>query len=174
MPCFDKKLESSRKDFINKDTGVKDVDCVLSTLELEELIEMYFKDFSQIEESDLDNIFQEDTYTHRGGGSGGYLEYLLVHAAKNLFGYDLEEKDIVYKQIKNTDFKELSFEVNGECKLRFAYAYGFRNIQNIVQKIKKNNCHYQYIEIMACPSGKWAYLRTLFFILIKRRNPTIC
>lgn len=31
MPCFDKKLESSRKDFFNEFHQSKDVDCVLST-----------------------------------------------------------------------------------------------------------------------------------------------
>ena len=38
-------------------------------------------------------------------------------------------------------------------RLRFAYAYGFRNIQNIVQKLKRNKCDYDFVEIMACPSG---------------------
>lgn len=34
-----------------------------------------------------------------------------------------------------------------------AKCYGFRNIQNIVQKIKRQKCPFDYIEIMACPSG---------------------
>ena len=34
-----------------------------------------------------------------------------------------------------------------------ALAYGFRNIQNIVQKIKRGKCPYHFVEIMACPSG---------------------
>ena len=37
--------------------------------------------------------------------------------------------------------------------LRFAAAYGFRNIQNLVQKLKRGRCLYHYVEIMACPSG---------------------
>ena len=37
--------------------------------------------------------------------------------------------------------------------LRFARAYGFRNIQTIVNKIKRGNCPYDFVEIMACPSG---------------------
>lgn len=32
-------------------------------------------------------------------------------------------------------------------------AYGFRNIQNIVQKLKRGRCNYHFIEVMACPSG---------------------
>lgn len=81
------------------------------------------------------------------------MEYVLKYAAKSLFDYDLNRDQIVYKQIKNVDFKEAILEINGECKMKFAYAYGFRNIQNIVQKLKKKLCQYQYIEIMACPSG---------------------
>jgi iron only hydrogenase large subunit-like protein len=37
--------------------------------------------------------------------------------------------------------------------LTFAYAYGFRNIQNIIRKIKSKKEQYHMIEIMACPSG---------------------
>ena len=44
-------------------------------------------------------------------------------------------------------------DVNGEDQLTFAFAYGFRNIQNIVQKIKRKKCSYHFVEIMACPSG---------------------
>jgi len=34
-----------------------------------------------------------------------------------------------------------------------AKCYGFKNIQKIVQLIKKNKCVYLYVEIMACPGG---------------------
>ena len=37
--------------------------------------------------------------------------------------------------------------------LRFAAAYGFRNIQTLVRKIKRKACEYDYVEIMACPSA---------------------
>lgn len=37
--------------------------------------------------------------------------------------------------------------------LRFAIANGFRNIQNIVQKLKRGKSVYHFVEIMACPSG---------------------
>ena len=32
-------------------------------------------------------------------------------------------------------------------------AYGFRNIQTLVQKMKRHACDYDFVEIMACPSG---------------------
>jgi iron only hydrogenase large subunit-like protein len=90
-------------------------------------------------------------YTHSGGGSGGYLENVLFYAAKEIFNYNLTE--IKYEVLKNQDFKETSLVIDGETKLKFVIAYGFRNIQNIVQKLKKGSCSYQFIEIMACPSG---------------------
>jgi len=37
--------------------------------------------------------------------------------------------------------------------LKFAAAYGFRNIQNIMMNIKRGKCDYDYIELMACPKG---------------------
>lgn len=37
--------------------------------------------------------------------------------------------------------------------LRFAAVYGFRNIQTLVRKMKTRRCEYDYVEVMACPSG---------------------
>ncbi|MCP9258792.1 Cytosolic Fe-S cluster assembly factor NARFL [Dirofilaria immitis] len=37
--------------------------------------------------------------------------------------------------------------------LTVAKCYGFRNIQNQVQRLKRSKCDYDYVEIMACPSG---------------------
>lgn len=54
---------------------------------------------------------------------------------------------------RNADFKEVVIETEGKPTLKFAQAYGFRNIQNIVQKIKRKKCDYHFVEIMACPSG---------------------
>lgn len=36
------------------------------------------------------------------------------------------------KTLRNADFQEVSLEHNGRTLLRFALAYGFRNIQTIV------------------------------------------
>lgn len=54
---------------------------------------------------------------------------------------------------RNKDFQEVTLEKEGQVLLRFAVAYGFRNIQNLVQKLKRGRCPYHYVEVMACPSG---------------------
>lgn len=56
-------------------------------------------------------------------------------------------------KFRNPDFKEASLTVNDEVVLRFAIANGFKNIQNIMQKMKRGKVQYDFIEIMACPSG---------------------
>lgn len=35
----------------------------------------------------------------------------------------------------------------------FARAYGFRNIQNVVRRLKNGKSHYHFVELMACPGG---------------------
>lgn len=62
--------------------------------------------------------------------------------------------------------KEATLEVDGVVVLRFAIANGFRNIQNLVQKLKSKRCPYDYVEVMACPSGKLFLF--LFSILISK------
>lgn len=54
---------------------------------------------------------------------------------------------------RNPDFREVTLEKDGQEVLRFAIANGFRNIQNLVQKLKRGKSPYHYVEVMACPSG---------------------
>ncbi len=57
---------------------------------------------------------------------------------------------------RNKDFQEVTLEKDGQVLLRFAAVYGFRNIQNLVQKLKRGKSPYHFVEVMACPSGqKW-------------------
>jgi iron only hydrogenase large subunit-like protein len=86
--------------------------------------------------------------------SNGYLEYIFRRAAKEVFGVAIDRREpLKFIQGKNKDIKECLLEVDGKPLLRFAAAYGFRNIQNIIRNIKRGKCDYDYVEIMACPGG---------------------
>ncbi|CAF0718824.1 unnamed protein product [Adineta ricciae] len=159
QPCYDKKLEASRQDFYNEQRQQYDIDCVISTGEFEKwLVEEQF-DPECSSELDYDKPYtmkdenDQMILTHRGSGSGGYLDYVFRSAAKDLFHIDMDDKSLEFKVTRNQDFRETVLTVDGQVQLRFAYAYGFRNIQNIVQKLKRNKCEYDFVEIMACPSG---------------------
>eukprot|EP01132_Coremiostelium_polycephalum_P001547 gene1547-1954_t len=162
MPCYDKKLEASRNDFYSDIYKTKDVDCVLSTTEILDLLKEKQVDFETLEETSLgvdgdnnssiySNIVNNEIVYGIEGSSGGYLEYIFKYAAKELFGVVVDK--VEYKVGRNPDFKETTLEVDGKKVLTFAQAYGFRNIQNIVRKIKMGKFEYDFVEIMACPSG---------------------
>ncbi|KAL7979080.1 hypothetical protein Chor_015104 [Crotalus horridus] len=68
-------------------------------------------------------------------------------------GVSLLEVDPMPLDNINKDFQEVTLEKDGQTLLHFALAYGFRNIQNFVQKLKRGKLPYHYIEVMACPSG---------------------
>jgi iron only hydrogenase large subunit-like protein len=160
MPCYDKKLEAVRSEFESIVDGaiIRDVDCVLATVELEQLIEDKIKAKSIDEYITRGTVDGEEVYTHGGGGSGGYLEAILRHIARVKYGLELAQ--IEYTPIRrNKDFLETVVKVEGDVVLRFAKAYGFRSIQNLVSRLKQSKVNFDYVEVMACPvSG--------FFIII--------
>ncbi|XP_075686699.1 cytosolic iron-sulfur assembly component 3 [Rhinoderma darwinii] len=155
MPCYDKKLEASRPDFFNQEYETRDVDCVITTGEVMRILEQEGISLPDVNPCPLDTQFSSavdnEPLGHEGGGSGGYLEHIFKYAAQELFGLHVDE--IKYKPLKNKDFQEVTLEKDGEVLLQFALAYGFRNIQNLVQKLKRGRCAYHYVEVMACPSG---------------------
>jgi len=157
MPCYDKKLEASRDDFYNDIFRTRDVDCVLTSGEIIDIIKEKAIDFVQLEESVIDplftNISAEGQLFGISGGAGGYLEYIFKYAAKELFNVVVDK--IEYKTTRNADLKTTTLEVGGTPVLTFVAAYGFKNIQNVVRKMQSKtlNVPYHFVEIMACPSA---------------------
>ncbi|MBN3303906.1 NARFL factor, partial [Amia calva] len=143
MPCYDKKLEASRPDFYIDESQTREVDCVITSGEVLKMLEQEGLSLADVDSAPLDTL--------AGGGSGGYLHHIFTHAAKTIFGEEV--KELKYKTLKNKDFQEVTLEKDGAVLLRFALAYGFRNIQNLVQKLKRGKSHYHFVEVMACPSG---------------------
>jgi len=155
MSCYDKKLEASRDSSLIDDAQLPEVDCVLATVEIMQLITEQHIDFESLPESPLNPKFHNvDEFGHLcgmyGGTSGGYLEFIFRYAAKQI--WNIEVDTIKYSNIRN-DFTEVTLEQNGKTLLKFARANGFRTIQNIVRRIKISKCEYDFIEIMACPGG---------------------
>ncbi|KAL6542638.1 hypothetical protein OROMI_024240 [Orobanche minor] len=156
MPCYDTKLEASREDFVfhldSDAEAITEVDSVLTTGEVLDLIKMKSIDFTALEESPVEKLLssvdEEGNLYGVPGSSGGYADTI----AKMLFKKEIEGP-LEYKTIRNADFGEVTLEVEGKIVLRFALCYGFRNLRNVVTKIKSGKCEYHFLEIMACPSG---------------------
>lgn len=153
-PCYDRKMEALREDYYTELLNCRDVDCVLTSGEVMQIMEQRNISIKDVEEPPLENVFGGTTcqfVRHEGTSSDGYLAHVFRHAAKELFGMEVQE--ITYKTLKNKDFQEVCLEKDGETVLRFAAAYGFRNIQNMVLKLRKGKFHYHFVEVLACPGG---------------------
>ncbi|KAL2630521.1 hypothetical protein R1flu_015207 [Riccia fluitans] len=164
MPCYDKKLEASRDDFlfaVDRTRGdgqvrIPEVDAVLTSGEILDLMESKQVDFLSLEEAPLDrlltNLDESDHLFGVLGGSGGYVDTVFRYASRTLFGKEITGQ-LDYRTLRNSDFREVTLEHEGKVVLRFALAYGFRNIQTVVRKIKAGKMEYDYVEVMACPAG---------------------
>lgn len=56
MPCYDKKLEASRPDFFLDEFDTREVDCVLTTGEIEKMFQEQNIDFTQVPEAQVDDM----------------------------------------------------------------------------------------------------------------------
>lgn len=58
----------------------------------------------------LTNVDEEGHLYGVSGGSGGYAETVFRHAAKTLFGKEIEEP-LEFRSMRNSDFREVTLEV---------------------------------------------------------------
>jgi iron only hydrogenase large subunit-like protein len=172
MPCFDKKLEAARDDFFNPSagpSGTRDVDCVLSSGEVLQLLEQRgcatlaaAPECQPDTEPPYSALLPGSDGGTRGfryaspGASGGCADYVFRHAAKELFGVDIPPGPLPWvatRNGRNPDLQELSLEQGGRAVLTFARCYGFKNIQNVIRRVKSGTTKYHFVEVMACPGG---------------------
>ncbi|KAL4977547.1 cytosolic Fe-S cluster assembly factor nar1 [Aspergillus desertorum] len=159
MPCFDKKLEASREELTDAawnrlsagepNTPVRDVDCVITSRELLSLASsrgislpnLPMKSLSQssllpFPDLALDAfLFPKKSFSRQkfaAGTSGGYLHNVLLTFQTRNPG-----SEIVTQRGRNADVVEYTLmSAGGDPILKAARYYGFRNIQNLVRKLK--------------------------------------
>ncbi len=138
MPCYDKKLEASRSDFYNDVYSTRDVDCVITTGELELLLREHGWDLSLPVPSE--NVRSESHFcefpellAHPGTSSGSYLSTLVST-------FSSSETELSTKTIRSSDYEEftVSKKQTKEVLFRGARCYGFRNLQNVVRKVGRD------------------------------------
>ena len=155
MPCHDKKIEASRPEYALEDG--REVDCVLTTGELQTLLDENGYNLVDGAEHDLLGGFSVNDGafgTATGSGSGGYADYVLRVAARELLNVEIDEATPLQwvKASRSGDMRSVTVEGDGKT-LRFACAYGFRSLQSLLRKMRRGECAYDYIELMACPGG---------------------
>ncbi|OAA37324.1 iron hydrogenase [Beauveria brongniartii RCEF 3172] len=205
MPCFDKKLEASREELTDEvwarsgrpGRGVRDVDCVITSKEVLMLAESRGLDFFKLSQEPPRPgmapfpdptlhkfLFRQDAQPPSpsssvsvpntplaAGSSGGLLYHILQSRAAQTPGSEIQ-----FIKGRNADVVEYVVSVQGEAVFKAARYYGFRNIQNLVRRLKparpsrmpggkpfgsarrptggkSATLEYSYVEVMACPGG---------------------
>ncbi|HLV09827.1 MAG TPA: [FeFe] hydrogenase, group A, partial [Halanaerobiales bacterium] len=145
MPCTAKKFEAHRPEMDG------DVDYVLTTRELAQMIKMAGIDMTSLEETEYDRIMGVSSgAADIFGASGGVMEAALRTAYELITGNELENLD--FEAVRGTSgIKEAEVEIGG-LKLKAAVANGLGNVRKLMEKIKAGE-QYHFVELMACPGG---------------------
>ncbi|KAM3159429.1 Cytosolic Fe-S cluster assembly factor NAR1 [Lachancea thermotolerans] len=150
MPCFDKKLEASRKD------GEGEVDCVITPREFATMLQEQDLKLTDFLTSTDETVLKQscsppgwDISVHwasnEGSASGGYAYQYILHQ-KSLHPGSC----ISTITGKNSDLKEFRLmDVSNENVIASSSElYGFRNIQNMVRKLTSSGSASRNIKVL--------------------------
>ncbi|OPJ64706.1 [FeFe] hydrogenase, group A [Clostridium chromiireducens] len=150
MPCTAKKAEASRDEFIRE--GVKDIDYVITTTELCSMIKEIGIQFDKIEAESSDVPFS--LYSGAGvifGVTGGVTEAVVRGVVNDKTPKAL--KEIEFVGIRGMEgIKVCELPIGAET-LRIGVVSGLSNAEILIDKIKRGEEHFDFIEVMACPGG---------------------
>ncbi len=150
MPCTAKKFEAQLPKFATN--GRPDVDVVLTTVELEHMLESMGINLKEQPPEAFDMPLGFST----GGGvifgaTGGVMEAALRFAVEKISGEPLNQVD--FKEVRGLG-KRKEAELNiKDTKLKVAVVHGLGNARSLLEDIKAGKAHYDFIEVMACPGG---------------------
>ena len=150
MPCTAKKAEAAREEF--RSSGYQDVDYVLTTSELAMMIREQGLNFAALPTEEFDAPM--GISTGAGvifGATGGVMEAALRTIYEVVTGKDLECID--FKAVRGLEgIKEAEVQI-GDLTVKVAVAHTLSNAKILMEKIRKGEADYHFIEIMACPGG---------------------
>jgi len=152
VPCLAKKFEAARPEFAPQ--GIRDVDAVLTTSEMIEMIKLARIDSTTVEPAEFDEPYKR--VTGAGilfGASGGVAEAALRMAVEKLTGEPLVEH-LDFEEVRGFQGVKESTVTTGGTTVRVAVISGLGNVESIAEKIiAGEDVGYDLIEVMACPGG---------------------
>jgi len=150
MPCTAKKFEAGRPEMGRE--GRQDIDAVLTTRELAELIRMYGLDLAALPPDAADTPFGERTSAGKlFGASGGVAEAAIRTAQYLLTGQTPGELKV--QALRGMDgIKEFKTTVAGR-EIGVAAVSGLGNARRLLEQIRSGRSDIHFIEVMSCPGG---------------------
>jgi iron-only hydrogenase group A len=162
MPCTAKKFECQRPEM--DDSGVQDVDAVLTTRELARMIKQAGIRFEQLPDEEMDAPLGLSTgAADIFANTGGVMEAALRTAWELVTGRELPFDKLHVAPIQGLEgVKEASAKITGAkpewsflegVELKVAVAHGLGNARKVIERIRSGQAQYHFIEIMTCPGG---------------------
>ncbi|MFP4011529.1 MAG: NADH-dependent [FeFe] hydrogenase, group A6 [Spirochaetaceae bacterium] len=162
MPCTAKKFEAGREEM--NDSGVQDVDYVLTTRELGEMIREAGIDFTSLPDEEMDAPLGISTgAADIFANTGGVMEAALRTAHHVVTGRPLPTENMHVAPIAGLEgVKEASVTVTDPVpewsfldgvEVKVAVAHGLGNARALLERIKSGEASYHFVEIMTCPGG---------------------
>jgi NADP-reducing hydrogenase subunit HndD len=162
MPCTAKKFECNRPEM--NDTGVQDVDMVLTTRELARMIKQAGIEFTNLPDEKQDAPLGISTgAADIFANTGGVMEAALRTAYEIVTGQPFPFENLHVKPIAGLEgIKEASVTIEETtpdwaflkgATLNVAVAHGLSNAQKVIDRIKSGEANYHFVEIMTCPGG---------------------
>lgn len=150
MPCIAKKYECQRPEM--NSSGYQDVDVVLTTRELAKMIRLAGLDFNSLQEEEFDAPMGIGSGAGAiFGTSGGVMEAAVRTVYEIVTGKEPESLD--FKVCRGHEgIKEATLDLAG-TPVKIAITNGLANARVIMDKIRKGEADYHFVEIMCCPGG---------------------
>ncbi|MFW6254261.1 MAG: NADH-dependent [FeFe] hydrogenase, group A6 [Chitinivibrionales bacterium] len=162
MPCTAKKYEAQRPEMA--DSGVQDVDYVLTTRELGKMINQAGIDFDALPEAKMDaplgiSSGAADIFAN----TGGVMEAAIRTAYEIVTGTELPMEKLHVEPIAGLEgVKEAVLEISETlpewsflkgARLNVAVAHGLGNARKVLETVKSGKATYHFVEVMTCPGG---------------------
>ncbi len=150
MPCTAKKFEAGRPEMLHE--GIPDIDAVLTTRELAQIIRTFGLDLDSLAGESADDPFGERSSAGKlFGASGGVMEAAIRTAHFMITGRELDALKIT--ALRGLDgIKEASVDIGG-TEVRVAAASGLGNARRLMDQLMAGRSDLHFIEIMSCPGG---------------------
>lgn len=151
MPCVAKKYESARPE-LSVNEGISDVDIVITTRELGQMLTDLSLDFPNLPDGEFDQLMGDSSGAALiFGASGGVLEAAIRTAYEWITNEELEALD--FTALRGLQGIKEAKVTLGDRELSVAVSSGLGNARKLLDSIRSGEAHYDAIEIMACPGG---------------------
>ena len=152
MPCSAKKAESALPTMKN-DQGDPDVNVVLTTREMNRLLNSDCVVPENLEESDFDAPLGKSTGAAVIFGATGGVMDAALRTAYYMTTKTNPSPDAFRSVRGSNPWKEANFEIPDVGTVRVAVVSGQGNARKLMEAIDEGQVDYDFVEVMACPGG---------------------